>query len=1313
MISNPLFQKYITTSFKYYRNLYLKGIFMKQRITFSALFVLLFATFVLGGVWQREVVDSSANSTGAYCSLALDSNNQPHITYCDYDNFDLHYAYQENGVWHTSMVDSIGYAGIHCSLVLDANNRPHIAYQKGYYIMGVTDVGLKYATLTDTGWARFYVDSTRFGTVELFSSIAIRSDGTIGISYIDTENKRVKFAYKTGDTWHLVDVDTADAVAGVGFCKLVFKSDGTPVIGYSADYLKIATLNANDSTWNTVNMPNQYFTLEPSAEINMDIDSQDNIHLTYLSISFNFQHAIYDWQSWQEETVYAGIVRNASLKIDKNNRPNIIIADNDVILYTKENNQWTQTLIDDDISEKSFSSLQFDSFNYAHLAFQGKLSYSNVEASLIYYRYWPGSPQIALPVTSHDFGAVWTQSYGDWDCPVTNTGQGPLIITNLDFQSAQNSFQIINTPLPIYVQPLDTAYLGIRFQPQLQQTYQTNLNIHSNDSLNPVASVSLTGQGTSSGSTGDLTLTIKNGYYDQTNGFLKNDIPWDDGEVRIFQNSQMVSGPHITTATGVLNLNALPIGDLQIRMQKDILLPDGVTQEHINMNKNVEIGPGANSHTLVFPESLIVYKFELIHELTHIENEYFGVPANYTYGNSESQIKALLKSWNSNFTDEEAENLARLILVEKMVYDMWDSATSAGNESIRDLGDLIGFIFFSDGWQFSIIQLLLSILESVENPSEFMYALLNFFIKEMIRQAIIQGVSYAIDQVSVLLPDPGPEIIQTGWNQVKAHYSGILGGTMFGSAGWNAARSAVFQILEYPFYQSIYIDLMSSSTLDEANTYSQNFNYTGDFHDAHLEKSGFVSDKKRVTEQLVSLSSGFRLSANLFMVTSNIFQWLGSIVPGFMGQILQQVSYYSKISAYINVVTALGFATGGFFALPIEMKDEVDDIYLVGDKTIPNRLLSRAVYPRSKLSDGQLASIKNNLYQSVSSYDSMISDIKQNLQGGNSIQAAAELQDLWQTETALNNNFQLASAPIYSVAHEAQDSISSFTEMYDSLRNYCAYGVEKRLMNYIYVAGAAIDSSQEVLDSVYAQLDRSVQMNHQFADQISTTLDTVTTHFEIPAVVMVSYTHQEKLRLNKDETSTVSVKVKNVGSLPADNLSIVLQTNDALSINDQDSIYIGSLDPGEESSIYSWTVSIFNDQISLATWDAYVHSSNAKTYSASGSFSIVQPESPGTGGKLSNENIYNYPNPFNPDNETTTLRYSLEKSAQVTIKIFDSGGNLVKTLLDNDRQTAGMEQAIPWDGKNGDGTIVANGVYFFTIESSREERAVGKIAVLR
>ena len=217
----------------------------------------------------------------------------------------------------------------------------------------------------------------------------------------------------------------------------------------------------------------------------------------------------------------------------------------------------------------------------------------------------------------------------------------------------------------------------------------------------------------------------------------------------------------------------------------------------------------------------------------------------------------------------------------------------------------------------------------------------------------------------------------------------------------------------------------------------------------------------------------------------------------------------------------------------------------------------------------------------------------------------------------------------------------------------------------------------------------------------------------IPAIVVASTSEQSAYGLEEDKSETIYIRLQNIGTLPAENVSLAIRINDALSLAEDDSVYIGSLAPGEYSEIYTWTVTQFSTDYTRGIWSAEIQSSNAKTYSTGGSFAIKQDQTPGTGGKLTNENIYNYPNPFNPDNETTTLRYSLEKTAKVTLKIFDAGGNLVKTVLDNVEQTATVEQAIIWDGKNGEGMIVANGVYFFTIETSQDERAVGKIAVLR
>jgi hypothetical protein len=94
---------------------------------------------------------------------------------------------------------------------------------------------------------------------------------------------------------------------------------------------------------------------------------------------------------------------------------------------------------------------------------------------------------------------------------------------------------------------------------------------------------------------------------------------------------------------------------------------------------------------------------------------------------------------------------------------------------------------------------------------------------------------------------------------------------------------------------------------------------------------------------------------------------------------------------------------------------------------------------------------------------------------------------------------------------------------------------------------------------------------------------------------------------------------------------------------------------------------------------------------------------------------HNFPNPFNPDKDGNTyIRYSISVAADVTIKIYDTGNNLVKKLIDNEPQelTEGYHD-IPWDGKNGQGEVVANGVYFVIVETSAGERGIGKICVLR
>jgi hypothetical protein len=73
--------------------------------------------------------------------------------------------------------------------------------------------------------------------------------------------------------------------------------------------------------------------------------------------------------------------------------------------------------------------------------------------------------------------------------------------------------------------------------------------------------------------------------------------------------------------------------------------------------------------------------------------------------------------------------------------------------------------------------------------------------------------------------------------------------------------------------------------------------------------------------------------------------------------------------------------------------------------------------------------------------------------------------------------------------------------------------------------------------------------------------------------------------------------------------------------------------------------------------------------------------------------LRNYPNPFNP---ATTIAYAIPTAAEVTVRIHDAKGALIKELL-HATQSAGPHQ-LNWDGTDSRGALSASGVYFAVVE---------------
>ena len=73
----------------------------------------------------------------------------------------------------------------------------------------------------------------------------------------------------------------------------------------------------------------------------------------------------------------------------------------------------------------------------------------------------------------------------------------------------------------------------------------------------------------------------------------------------------------------------------------------------------------------------------------------------------------------------------------------------------------------------------------------------------------------------------------------------------------------------------------------------------------------------------------------------------------------------------------------------------------------------------------------------------------------------------------------------------------------------------------------------------------------------------------------------------------------------------------------------------------------------------------------------------------------NTPNPFNP---MTTISYNLPRTEQVSLRVFDVSGKLVRVLRDGQTEPAGEHQ-VTWDGTDGSGRQVPSGIYLYSLEA--------------
>ncbi|MBM4401514.1 MAG: carboxypeptidase regulatory-like domain-containing protein, partial [Crenarchaeota archaeon] len=147
-----------------------------------------------------QIVDSSG-WVGLYASLALDSGDNPHISYYDFTNNDLKYATWTGAGWNIQTADSKGFVGLHTSIAVDSSDKPHISYD--------AENGLKYASWNGATWDIQTVDLGGSS----FTSLAFDKNGNPRISYFHVSSGgHLRYASWTGSSWSIEVVDSARIV---------------------------------------------------------------------------------------------------------------------------------------------------------------------------------------------------------------------------------------------------------------------------------------------------------------------------------------------------------------------------------------------------------------------------------------------------------------------------------------------------------------------------------------------------------------------------------------------------------------------------------------------------------------------------------------------------------------------------------------------------------------------------------------------------------------------------------------------------------------------------------------------------------------------------------------------------------------------------------------------------------------------------------------------------------------------------------------------------------------------------------------------